>query len=160
MTIPKTPSHHDHDNLNNDHYSLGDTIDKLDELIADRNNPAPGSPSDDTEIPVLNEPSIGDHEIKIPILDDIVETDHHSAEVADMTPTNNISKKVENPATEITPEQLSALVDNMEGKINSELNNLVDILKDTIKDSIMAELRTQLETAIQKINDPHQKIND
>jgi len=126
MATPKPPADIDESLRENSRDPLDDSINKLEILIKDS----------DTE----HSPG---QDIQIPVLDDIVETDDPDLEIAQHSSMNTISLQ-----------QLSELVDDIEGRLTGELDALVDLLKDSIKDNIMDEIKTQLNAGLkQKFHD-------
>ncbi len=146
MTTSKTPPDPDQHVQQNDQSSLGNSIDALENMITNPNSEQ-ATPTDASNIPVL---------------DDIVEPG--SADFSD-TPESpgdsipTITDQAE-PTEKITREQITELVNNMEGKITGELDSLIHILRDAIKDSIMTELKTQLESEVDQINTPKHETDD
>ncbi len=146
MTTSKTPPDPDQHVQQNDQASLGNSIDALENMITNP-NPEQVTPADTSNIPVL---------------DDIVEPGSADFSDAPENPEDIIPVITDQaePAGQITREQITELVNNMEGKITGELDSLIHILRDTIKDSIMAELKTQLESEVDQINTAKHETDD
>ncbi len=146
MTTSKTSPDSNQHIQQNDQASLGDSIDKLENMITNTDSEQ-AAPTDATNIPVL---------------DDIVEPGSAEFSDASENPENSIPVITDQAGQtgHITPEQITGLVNNMEGKITNELDSLIHILRDTIKDSIMTELKTQLESEVKRIDSPDRSTDD
>ncbi len=85
---------------------------------------------------------IKDNDSKIPVLDELVDPENRNV--------------TENPVTNLTPGQMSELINTIDEKLTGELNELLDILKDAIKDSIIDEIKTRLEPTKDPSSHPNQ----